>query len=360
MASSDTPRRLPRHPKVWWSRIKVKWPILVWAAAAWGAWTLHQARPPANDLIGIVSISEERAAPLETARLLEVPVAVGQWVEAGEVLARFDSTSLDADLIAERLRVDRQFTQLVQNADNALREARLEQARDEAELAALNSEWERLAGLREQNLTDDLELARVRIPREALAKAVEMYPAFIENLQSQYDEAMRMREDAGAWLDDESAGNSDHPGKDLLASRRAAYTLRAQSPGVVTAVNFITGDVVREGEPVVTLLREMEPMVSAFMMEDKTFDVEVGQTVYLYDLQLNIGCEGTIAAISPHVGPLPVQSPRVPSQILRGRQVTIIPTTTLPFLPGSTVRIGLSSPLRSPVAAVKDWFDGRS
>jgi HlyD family secretion protein len=358
MATSETPRRpLPRHPKVWWSRIKVKWPILVWLGAVWLAWTLYQAGPPSTDFLGVYSVVEERAGPVDTARLVEVPVEVGQWVEPGTVLARFDTSSLDAELVVERLRLERQFTQLVQDADTALRAARLEQARDEAELAALNAEFERLTALRERNLVDEQELARVRVPREALARALEMYPDYLAGLDAQYQEALRLRENAGAWLDAEAA-----PAGGSMPEIRSAYTLRAQSAGRVGSIYYHAGSVVPAGEPVVTVIRDGPPTVLGFMMESELVDLQPGQTVYVTDIRGRAApVEGTVTSLSPHIGPMPVLSPRSTTDILRGRQVTIaLGGQELSLTPGSAVRISVGAAARNdPIDAIRTWLAAR-
>jgi multidrug resistance efflux pump len=363
MAKPDTPRPLPRHPKVWWSRTKVKWPILVWMAAAWGAWTLYQSGPPSHDMLGVVSIAEERVGPVDTARLLEVPVQVGQRVVAGDVLARFDTTSLDAELLTERLRMERQFTQLVQDADNALREARINQARDEAELAALNAEWERLSVLRQSNLVDEQSLARIRVPREALAKTVELYPEYIAGLQAQHQEALRLQRTAGAWLDAEASPGTKEPGAEgSLPEMRAAYTLRAQSAGTVGSIAYQPGSVVPAGEPVVTIIRDVPPTIVGYMLERETVDLHPGQTVYIYDVEARqVPLQGTISTLSPYIGPVPILSARSASEILRGRQVTIVPDDyDFPFTPGAAVRISVAAPRRlSTIEDLKSWIASR-
>ncbi len=61
---ASPPRRLPRHPRVWWSRIEYKWPFLVWAAALWAAFHLYTAGARTIRIPGVIEALREEAGKL--------------------------------------------------------------------------------------------------------------------------------------------------------------------------------------------------------------------------------------------------------------------------------------------------------
>jgi len=102
MASFDR-KGIPKHPVVWWSRIKVRWPFFVWLAAIAAAAALFLHGGSAGSLSGVVEVFYEDISPLETARLKTLHVEEGQQIRKEHVLAEFDTSILEAEMEIYRL-----------------------------------------------------------------------------------------------------------------------------------------------------------------------------------------------------------------------------------------------------------------
>lgn len=326
-----------RHPAVWLSRIKLKWPILVWLAAVAGAWWLYQNQGPPTAFVGVVHVEHEAIAPLAAARVLDVPVQLGDRVEAGQVVARIEPEPLSADptLDFDVLRIERQFVQFVQDAENSLQEAEIERARNEAELGALAAELDRLESLRAQGLVDDEVLARVRVPKLALQKMVDLYPDYIAQLEGQLNEARKQYEATRSRIS--AAGLQ-------VTGEVGELELRSLQAGTVSQVPAAPGSVVQGGDPVVQILTDGEPFVLGYVHEAQTLTLTVGQTLYLQAAGgTGEWSPGTVTAVSPGITPLPVQFQRMPGNTVRGRQVVIRPEGEFLAAPGERVNISLAA-----------------
>src|SRR5690606_19164184 len=109
MSKSKNGRPIPAHSEVIWSRMKLRWPFLVWLAAVGAGLYLYQHSSQSYTLNGVMDIERYKIAPLETARLLSLTVQPGQAVMKGDILARMDPSLLDSELELERLQLHRQF-----------------------------------------------------------------------------------------------------------------------------------------------------------------------------------------------------------------------------------------------------------
>jgi len=99
---------IPRHPAVWWSRIKVRWPFFVWLAAIAAAAALFLHGGTAGSLSGVVEVFHEDISLLETARLKTLHVREGQQVRKEHVLVEFDASILEVEMEICRLQADLQ------------------------------------------------------------------------------------------------------------------------------------------------------------------------------------------------------------------------------------------------------------
>ena len=124
MAARAEPRPLPRHPRVWWSRIAYRWPFVVWLAAVAACAFLYLHSGQTASVSGVIEVQREEAAPIEAARLVKVHVVPGQAVQAGDLLAEFDAAVLDAEMheiqaqfALDQLQTERQFTRAITEAE---------------------------------------------------------------------------------------------------------------------------------------------------------------------------------------------------------------------------------------------------
>lgn len=332
---------LPAHPAVWWSRMKLRWPTLVWLLAAAGAVWLYYRGGHAVRFHGIVQTVHEIAAPVETARLTGTLVVPGQRVQAGMPLARFDTTLLDAEIHVQRMQAERQFDGAVLQIESELRTMLRRHDEAEAELLAMEEELARMEQMVERRLLDAQELARYRIRHRELSEYTRRTPSQIRELQKTLD-LLRERK-AAAERGLIAPGGTDDSG--WLALRRERYTLRAQNDGIVSAVHAVAGNTVAAGEPVVTLVVDAPPTVNGFIPEWSRLRLSTGQRVEI--MRPDGGrpvAEGRVSFVSPEVAALPAEMLPVPGRVVRGRQVLVEVDGGLELFPGETVHLYTAMP----------------
>ncbi|HZP20251.1 MAG TPA: HlyD family efflux transporter periplasmic adaptor subunit [Bauldia sp.] len=241
-------------------------------------------------LQGYVEGTYVYAAPDRGGRLVERPVAAGDRVAAGTVLARLD----DAD---ERQAV-------------AAAEARLAQA--EAQLANLGS------GKRPEEIS--VLAAQLEAARTALRSADDEYTRKLVLREkgvvatSVVDDAKSARDSAQAQVDaaERQLDVAKLPARpeEITASERnvaaekaaleqaktalARRTLMAPADGVVEETFFEKGELVNAGQPIVSLLPEANRKVRFYLPEPMLASVKVGSPV-------TITCDGCAGGMSATV-----------------------------------------------------------
>ena len=351
--------RLPRHPRVWWSRIKYKWPFLIWIGAVWATLQLYMVGARTVRMPGVIEALREDASPVESARLVSVCVVPGQVVNPGDVLARFDASLAAAELAVERGQAERQFTAAITTVEDRLRDLKMKQASDQLRLDVLRAESGKLEELMAAGVQDAARLAYFRAEQEALAKTVALYPDEIRSLECEAKAARARLAAARAWFDaaggvSDSDTNAPPPDLEsiaetasLLRARRENFILRARHTGTVTRVWFQPGDVVSAGTPAVTLLINGEQRVTGFLGEHISHAVKEGQDAFVEPARLSGFAKLTparIRTISPDVAWLPTRVSPVQNQPIRGRRLSVDLLEPIDLLPGEAVNIYIGRP----------------
>ena len=335
--------RLPRHPAVFWSRMKVRWPFLVWLAAVAAVLYAFSQSDHSGQMTGTLELRKESIGPIETARLKELRVGRGQRVEAGDVVAVLDTTQLDTELEVERLQLERQFSQAVRQQESVRQDLLIRQAESEAELAVLNDEVARLDDLLARRLVDSQVVSRLRARQEALRRAVELYPEALEQATTELASARNRLERLERWMD----GQGDAPEGELaglLQLRRESYILRASQAGRVSEVFHQPGDVVPEGGIIATIVGDPTGRIVGYLPESSRLRLQGGEKALAFRPRAprNEVYSATVRTVGPEVALLPEHISTVPGQILFGLRVEIDLDEPAPFLPGETlsIRIG--------------------
>ncbi len=355
-------RSLPRHPRVVWSRIKYKWPLLVWLAAIWGCVVLYRFGVRTIRIPGVVEALREEAAPVESARLVAIHVAPGDRVVPGQVLAVFDSSLAEAELAVERLQAERQFAAAVQAIAQRRRDLRMREATDRRRLEVLDAELQRVQTLMAASVEDAARLAYLRAEREAIAQTLAAYPAELAEMEREEAEARLRWEHARQWLEagPQAATNQPPEGMESYAAalsmfraRRENFILRARHTGTVTRVLFQPGDVVPAGTPTVTLLIENRLRVTGFLSEYITHEVREGMPAFVE--RAHSGFWGTsltparIVTVSPDITWLPTRVSPIRNQTIRGRRIVVELEEPIAAVPGEAVNIYVGRPWWSEV-----------
>jgi HlyD family secretion protein len=374
------------HPRVVWSRMKASSHILIWMAAAVVAVFLFVYGAGTGGMPGYVEIVEHPVASTEVGRVVGVDVEVGDRVVAGQVVARFDTAVIDAELGAERamyeemrdtvpgpaqvaLQWQRQFAGALSVATGALDEQCRRQSEDQAELDVLAKELARVEPLVAKGLMDAERVSGTRARHAALSKAVAMHPQAIANLQQRLEETRRQNQEALETLKGGRSGVST--GTNLqavalaqrvagLAARQRECVLRSPANGVISQIMFRPGDVVMAGTPVVIIVEQPSSRVIGFMPEITAHDAKTGDFVRverMYEVGVSYGAK--VSALEPAVRGLPGQVNPVPGRVMRGRRVYCTFDESTDFLPGETVQIILNVPFWAPAVNFMGRFSHR-
>lgn len=291
MKTQKTSPVLVNHPRVFLSRLKSRWSFFAWLLAALLAIFVYFHGGQFGGMTGTVIPLFDEAAPMETGRLKNVFVRIGDRVIAGLALAQ-----IDVSLLA---------------AEKAVLEA--EAAAQQKELAAITEEANRLETLLRQGLLREQDVVSLRVKQKTLQAASD---------SSEMDTKIH-----------------------LLAMRIENCTLRAQAAGSVSRIYHSTGNIVQGGDPVLSVVMDGKPSVVGFLSEYNARDVSPGMRAYLVPVSGHGAVfRATVVALTPEVFSLPGRVSPVPSQQSRGRRVVFEPEPGCNLLPGEEVQIFFQRP----------------
>lgn len=354
MAPNGSSSPMRRHPAVWWSRLKVKWPFLVWLVAAAAALYLYFLGAQGGVIPGTVEVDHEDAAPVETARLLTLQIHEGDRVAAGDIVATFDTTALDSELAVERLGIVRRFESDIASAEASLRDFRIKCDDDTARQAVLDEELHRMQDLFARHLIDEQSMTRVRIERDTLARVAAGHAKVLTELEREVARVRDQMSQMLAWLDGGAAltnvvASTEADGVrtrvSLLRARRDGYTIRAHRPGIVSRVNRAPGDVVSAGSAVANIVSETPRRFIGFVMEWRARDVKVGQKAFIMRPDGSPGVlDARVVSVGPDIMSLPSRVSPIPGQAVRGRRIVLEADESNDYVPGEAVTISFSRP----------------
>jgi HlyD family secretion protein len=372
------------HPRMMLRRLLNSWPFFVWLAGIALVVVLFEHTGTVNSFNGVVETVEEPIAPLETARVLQINAREGQRVNAGDILAKMDTTLIDARIAIEQAEIAeaagslhdyqqrllefvRDFEDSVQDAAFDLENQAWNQRRDEAELAALHGIYEDFKVLRDQNLIGERELANIRPRIVALEQTVNAYSSIIalhsNRLVNAHEDRSEMQRMLLSSAGQESASDDIH--ESLLAAiierseatkaifetineRRNLqldnYILRAARDGIVSRVFHRPGDVVQAGDAVLRVVEEKPQRVIGFLPEVYLGEINAGDEMRIWEMsRASVSYPSTVLAIAPEVRALPGRVSPIRDQGVRGRNVIMQINGEHHLVPGQTVRITLES-----------------
>lgn len=364
--------RLHRSLRVIVLDVLSHWTVPVWLMAIASGVYLYARGSFLSGMSGVVDAMAEPVAPIETARLQSVEVQVGDKVKAGQVIARMDTSLLDAQLVIDEsdltqteidisryqqsvLLIERQFQQSLRDAEAALATLAFERDRDTAEREALSRELKRREELLAKRLIPETDVSDLRPQLAALDQAVTAYPGLIATLEGRVAETRRELDAVGHWLQSGGTSNTaaaiiqrfEDRAKLLAASRqmaqqrRDAYTLKAARDGVVAEVLYLPGVVVPAGMPVARIILESTDRVSGFLPEHHLHGVQIGDRMLVCSRgeRPKVLFKAVVESIAPEVATLPNRFSPINAQPLRGRRVILTMLEPNDLLPGETVEV---------------------
>lgn len=322
------------QPAVTWSRLKLKWPALIWLGAVVIAVMMFKNSTSFQTLTGMVQVNSEEVAPVESARIQSIDVLVGQVVTQGQTLVVMDTGLMDAEMEVERIQIHRQFARLIQNHEESIRDMEIELAQSKAELGVISEEVNRLQGLLDRGLVDAQAVASVKAREEALKTIVRLYPDAIQDVQSKLQETQGQKKDLLERL-----GEGDGRGMGFLHLRRKAYILTANRAGIVSRILKEPGEVVAAGEVVLTIVTPKPARVLGFLPEANVADVHVGMKAIIQQTLSGEKFNAELTAVGPEVLTLPGRISNIPGRTTRGLRVVFEPEEPFDLTPGVEVTI---------------------
>ena len=361
------PSRVTAHPRVWWSRIKLRWPFVVWLAAVVGVAYLYALQGQTASISGAIEVVREDIAPLESARLLRVHVEQGDRVKAGDLVAEMDTAVLDAEIAQikaenslnqqeldarmalERLQLERQTARTIADAENRIRTLQLQYATDSNRLDGLRAQLKVLAPVLNGDSTEFRQLVVLRTEEEVLARNVALYPATIRQIEGERDAARAELDSAHTWSSASTNLLAHLPDAgNLLATldqRKSFYKIFARRDGTVSRVMHGPGDVVPAASPIVSTVVADTQRVVAFVPEWLAHGVKVGDVAHVTRPdRTGDPLTGKILALGPEIVALPGRVSPVPDQTTRSLRALLTVNEKNDLMPGEAVTIHFSRP----------------
>jgi len=236
---------------------------------------LRAADPPAlkdGPYVGTIELTETLIAPLETERIVERPVKEGSLVKAGEILARLDTSLLEADAARLEAEVGSRAARL-RELDAGFRVEEIRQARATKLSAESRRDLARIERARAEKLLasgagSQAAVDRTRSEEEAATRDAESSAARLSLLEA----GQRSEERDRARSDLDAAKRS----LDLLRQRIDRMILKAPADAVVLDTYYEPGEVVPAGRPVVKLGDVRAPYVDIYVAPEDLSALRIG------------------------------------------------------------------------------------
>ncbi|WP_437305479.1 HlyD family secretion protein [Sorangium sp. So ce388] len=330
--------------------------VLTLGAALW----LHLDGSPRGRVFGFAEALPEVVSPIETARVASIEVTVGQEVSAGQVIAKLDTSVIDAEIsiakaqkaqVEADLQMELALLEQELDVDRAsierdLAAQREEQRRAVAEARVLDGEISRIKQLVDDRLAVVGDLTKLDVQHATATAIAGEKPRTLGLLNAQLKAAERRRSE----LRDRGSGMAAKLDADvrvasesiaLLEQRRAGYVLRAANAGRVASIDKQPGEVVPAGEPLVQLLSARTgARAVACVPERSALGLQEGDAAELWIRdQLGASIPGSVIAVGPLVSELPARCWPTPEIPAWGRVVTIALDTPMALVPGQAFDI---------------------
>ena len=363
-------------------------PWITWTAALAVTVWLGRDIVQANVAPGMARLHVVTLASPQMARVLAIEVAPGDRVTVGQVLARLETSSIEADLAVaradlERLRLDvvaertslqteaaKTAAQLSDDAERAaltLAQIQLEVVRDQAELEQLDEQITQQTRIVEQRLASASTLNTLKLRRASLARKVKGYRRTLRearrHAQAGVERKGRHAETTGGGTDttgvDLTARVAPHQAAviaqaariEQLEALRRGLTLTAPLAGRVGQVLLHEGDTAGAGAGVITIVDDRPTQAVAFVDQVWAHKIRPGQRARL---RPSDGSKprrlGRVIGFGPAISEIPIRFRPIPNQPAFGREIYIQlhKVADAPPLPGQAFDIVFEAPTRDP------------
>lgn len=341
---SGDPRK---HPAVVGSRLRARWPLLMWGLAVVVFLLLLNHLQGGITLSGVVMKDRVTIQAPFDGRIERWEVKAGDTVSEGQMLGNMDEGQARAGLRAEearwaedrdrrhlddqRLRLQVSQTRLQASVDAAEQRQLMQAA--EAEGHQVQAEIERLEPLVERRLTDPADLADLRMRRDRLQAEQEGASLVLASLQelSQWATAQEQAIQPPTEVRRE----------DVVAEytwQISQCKLTAPRAGRIGPVLAEAGQSVLAGTPLLEVVSPVSSRVLAFLPEARARDVQPGMRFTITSSRTpGIEGEGAVVEVLADIVGLETGTTLMPRQVTRGRYVMLELVEGKGLLPGESV-----------------------
>lgn len=361
MAKKIKPGKVLVNRHVMLSRLKTRWSLFVWLGAAFLAVAIYFHGGQFGGMSGTVLNRMEITAPLISGRLEQLFVDLGDEVNPGDLLVQMDTSLLEAEkalVVAQmqNLRAEiksdeiqnlRLFDAAIIRLESELRDLRLKKIEDDATLAVVRPEFDRLKQLVDAKLLDEQELMPVRVQLQTLERVTQSYPDAIAQIEASLAIALEQKKTISQQSKEsiQLIENESIQQIRLFDVQIESCNIRAREAGIVSRIYFYPGTTVPEGAPIVSSVVTAEPRVIGFLSEYNARDVEVGMKAFLTPVSGHGPVvEAQVEAITPEIYTLPERASPIMGQLSRGRRVMLSVQSDSGLLPGEGVEIHIRRP----------------
>jgi multidrug efflux pump subunit AcrA (membrane-fusion protein) len=341
----------------------------VWALAALAAVVLWmRSSVVGGGLPAVVDAQAHQLGPVEAGRLVAVLVAAGDDVSPGQVVARMDTTDIDAELEVQKALLTEYVAEVeatsilyaeesrdrrlsvssdLAKVRAALAEARGQEAARQAEIGALRGELERLDAAMRDRLTVVDKLGEMKARQESLSNESRYAPAALKA----WSDLARQVESTLSELGEGDFAKRLGPFRaraetqsrrvQQLIELRERRTIRSPVLGRVTSVLRAAGDSVGTAEPFIRIAPLGSQRVTAYLPEEQARGVGVGTPIEAIprDRTATLTAAGVVERLGAEIVLLPMQLWVTPEQPRYGRPVHVRLTGDAQLLPGEIVSV---------------------
>ncbi len=350
------------------------WFTAFWILCAIIAFWLYYGTNLDPQLVGIVETRTHAVGAQEDGRVKSVLVEIGQQVRSGDIMARLDTSDLEAEkeslekevaaleeaLESDKKRFSKEYARLILTLEaraSDIREQNAELEAAKSELRVMQDEIKRQDSAEESGLGTD----RRKVDLVAREKYLQ---GFIRELskgsRTRNKKLSELLKQGGSKQDDETDGGmismladrmqrTEDIKRELLIvnERIRKRAVVAPTDGYVVDILAGTGDTMEAFLPIITVDEAKATYANLYLNEYDGHDIEVGYMVQIYSKRSDVyNTLGRVSFIHPGFSPIPLRFV-VFGQASWARKITVKLPQGHSLLPGEAIRAEIVGPAPS-------------
>ena len=353
--------------------IRGSWPLLVWLGVVGLAFWAYRTGGEFHKMRGVVTKRVETVSAPFTGALVPIPSEMnpaengpagefpkfvgrsvekleqGLHVEAGEVVAKLDDTTLKLKIDAEEARAmhrEHELGKEVTDLDIMIYGFENDEKRLESDIESKRDLLRLTKESNERGVATDLQV------REA-EDAVDRRQAALDSVKRNTQDMKRMH--ANSMERNQDLAERANAEVSLLEDKIEQSWIRPTNAGQIDRIYARPGDMVKAGDPVMDIVIQAPKTITALIPERHALQLKKGDTVYVAipNNPKNF-VTATVLSLQPALTHLPDNTSVIRGRRVRGRLVEFGhlggsgEDDPLPLLPGSEVIVTLDPPGRIP------------